>query len=55
MKQSVARTIEKQELEVIILEEQTSGGRTIIENVIENSEARIRDFFRLCGCVICTI
>ena len=38
LKQEVARIIEKQGLEAIILSEQANGGKTIIEKIEENSE-----------------
>lgn len=38
LKQEVARIIEKQGLEAVILSEQANGGKTIIEKIEENSE-----------------
>ena len=44
LKQSVARLIEKQNIEAIILSEQANKGKTIIEKLEENSDV---------GCAIC--
>lgn len=38
LKQEVARIIEKQALEAVILSEQANGGKTIIEKIEENAE-----------------
>lgn len=44
LKQSVARLIEKQNIEAIILSEQTNQGKTIIEKLEQNSNV---------GCAVC--
>ena len=44
LKQSVARLIEKQDIEAIILSEKANKGKTIIEKLEENSDV---------GCAIC--